>query len=395
MNVSKPRPPGLLVLITALAIIGPAGMDLYLPAVSSMPAALAASVDEVQLTLSVFMLALGAGQLLLGPIADRRGRRPVLQLSLLLFCLGSLGAALSPDVDWLIGWRAVQGMGACGAGLVAFAMVRDLYGSLERGRVYSLINAGIGIAPALAPIFGGYLLLWGSWRLCFWTLLLSGALLLIACMPLSESRPEPPAGDVPPFWQAYRRLLAHSSYLSYAGAGLACMGGLFTYFSLSPLLLIVQLQVSEQAFAFYFASNALVMVLTSLWAARILQYRGLKATVLLGLGCVLVGGLVMGALALCLPPSPMTLVLPMWLASAGFALCMGASAAGALAEFGDMAASATALMSLLRLGGAALVGTLAVWVDATSVWPLVAVLIGCALLSLLTVWRYCVDEEAE
>lgn len=383
-------------LLIALAVIGPAGMDMYLPAISVMPTQLDASTSDIQLTLSIYMLALGVGQLVLGPVADRWGRRPVMLLSLLLFAVGSLGAALVASVEFLIGWRILQGFGGCGAGLVAFAMVRDCYQPGERTRVYSLLNAGIGIAPALAPIMGSYLLLWGEWRSTFWALLLLGVGVGLACyFHVQETCPASDNKSRSTIRGGYSQLCRHRSYLSYCAAGLACMSGLFVFFSLSPLLLVGQWQVSEQQFAYYFASNAVVMMLTSMVASRIGGRLGPRNSVLIGLGFICCSGFLLLSFILLDCLGPLSLMMSVWLSSCGFSLVMGASAAGALADFGEMAARATALMSSVRLGGAALVGSWAIWWDSSSAWSLVWVWLVLGGLSGLAVWRYCTEGQPE
>lgn len=386
----------MLLLLIALAVIGPAGLDMYLPAVAVMPQELQVTAQDVQLTLSIYMLALGAGQLLFGPLADRCGRRPVVLMSLFLFSAGSLGAAQTDTFSWLVGWRLLQGLGGCGAGLVAFTVVRDHYRAQQRAKIYNLLNAGIGIAPALAPVLGSYLLLWGGWRLTFWILLALGLIVFVISLGrLPETRPKVVARHERSVWAGYRQLIGHRIFWAYSVAGLASMSGLFVFFSLAPLLFVGQWGISAQQFAYFFASNALVMMLACMLASRLSVLLSHRVMVLLGLALAFSAGALLVLMALFEWLGPVRFIATVWLASTGFALTMGASAAGALASFGHIAGQATALMSCIRLGGAALVGSLAVAWNSTTVWPLASVLLGLSVIAAYLVLRYCTESIPE
>src|SRR5690606_32557045 len=135
------------------------GMDLYLPAVAGMPAALSTSPGMVQLSLTVYMLAIGAGQLLFGPLSDRHGRRPVLLGGGAVFAASSFLLALAGDGDWLVAGRLLQGLGAAAMLVATFATVRDVYGGTPQGpSVYGLFSAMLAFVPALGPLLGAVLM---------------------------------------------------------------------------------------------------------------------------------------------------------------------------------------------------------------------------------------------
>ncbi|MGA8157654.1 MAG: MFS transporter, partial [Rhodoplanes sp.] len=151
----------LLALLTAL---GPLAMDLYLPSLPAIEAALAASTAQVQLTISVYLIGFAIGQVVYGPVSDRFGRKPVLSAALTIFCVGTLVCSIAPTIGALIAARAFQGAGAAGVIVLARAIVRDLYEGPRAGRELSLMGAIMGIAPIVAPTIGGFTQTNFGWR---------------------------------------------------------------------------------------------------------------------------------------------------------------------------------------------------------------------------------------
>ena len=155
------RPTALLaVLIVALTSLGPLSTDFYLPALPAIARALQTDSAGAQLTLSVYLLGFGAGQLILGPFSDRFGRRPVLLWSMLVFVLASVACALAQSIEALIAARFLQALGACGGPVLGRAVVRDLYGPKDAGRVLSHVATGTALAPLLAPLLALVAVAW-------------------------------------------------------------------------------------------------------------------------------------------------------------------------------------------------------------------------------------------
>jgi DHA1 family bicyclomycin/chloramphenicol resistance-like MFS transporter len=158
----KPRPDSLAVavLLTALAAFGPISTDLYLPSLPALRGAFDATVAEVQLTLSVFLAALAAGQLIYGSLSDRFGRRPVLLAGVSLYFLAGLACALAPSIEALIAFRFVQAVGACSGVVLARAVVRDVYDRARTAKVFAYISTAMALAPLIGPVVGGYVQIW-------------------------------------------------------------------------------------------------------------------------------------------------------------------------------------------------------------------------------------------
>ena len=169
---------GFAAMLAALATLGPFSIDAYLPAFAGMQASLQATPLQIQQTLSAYLFAFGLMFLFHGALSDSFGRRPVILVALVVYTLASVGAALADSATSLIAWRAVQGL-SVGAGMVVGrAMIRDLYAPDDAQRLMSTVTLFFGLAPAIAPIIGGWLFVGLGWRSIFWFLAAVGALLV-------------------------------------------------------------------------------------------------------------------------------------------------------------------------------------------------------------------------
>jgi DHA1 family bicyclomycin/chloramphenicol resistance-like MFS transporter len=159
-------PAGLVVLILALSLgIQPVTTDLYLPALPSLSDSFAATMAQAQYTLSALLLAFGCSQLIWGPLSDRFGRRPVLLIGLLAYTLASVGSTLAPTMQWLIGWRVLQGVAMGAVVMCARALVRDLYLPADGARIMSKGLSGLGVLACVAAPVGSLVSEWSGWRL--------------------------------------------------------------------------------------------------------------------------------------------------------------------------------------------------------------------------------------
>ena len=171
---------GFAAMLAALATLGPFSIDAYLPAFAGIQSSLAATPLQIQQTLSAYLFAFGIMFLFHGALSDSFGRKPVIMVALVVYTLGSAAAAITDSVTGLIGWRVVQGL-SVGAGMVVGrAMIRDLFGPEDAQRLMSLVTLFFGLAPAIAPVIGGWLFVGLGWRSIFWFLAAVGALLVAA-----------------------------------------------------------------------------------------------------------------------------------------------------------------------------------------------------------------------
>lgn len=269
-----------------LSTLGPIATDMYLPALPSIGTSLGASMTEVQWSLMAFFISLGLGQMVYGPLSDRIGRKPPLYFGMLLFAAGSVGCALATDIQSLVAFRLMQGLGACAGMVVPRAIVRDLYTGAEATRLMSLLILVLSVSPLLAPLAGSLLIDWAGWRSVFWAIgVTAGIGLLLIATSLPETRPpsqipleRPALGPV----QAYLHLFRDRRFMGLAMIGAFGMASFFAYLANSSFVLIEQHGLTPRQYSLAFAVNAASFIgaaqFTGLLGARF----GLAAVVRVG-----------------------------------------------------------------------------------------------------------------
>lgn len=378
---SRPRRSGLemLLILGAMTAFAPLSVDMYLPAFPELQRAFATDAGRVQQTLATFFVAFALGQVVYGPLADRFGRRPPLYAGLGLFVLASIGCALAQDIGQLATLRFLQALGAGAGVVVARAMVRDLFPPSQAVAVFSRLMLVIGVAPMLAPLLGGYLLLWFGWQSIFLTLALLGLLCLLAvAFRLPESlAPE----NVQPLSArgvtlGYAALLVDRRFLGPALVGGLSIAGMFVYITASPFVFIQVLGVATETYGWLFGINAFGFIAASQFNARFGRLYGparvlavaVTLQVLVGLLLILGGVLGLGG--------RWGVFLPIFAYLTCLGFIMPNTAALAMAPFGRNAGSASALLGLLQFGLAAVAAGLAGAFAHDSALPM-ALLIAC------------------
>lgn len=288
----------LLAVLALLSAIAPLSIDIYLPALPAMTRELGGSTAAAQLTLTAFLIGLAAGQLVLGPISDRMGRRGPLIASTLVCALASLACVAAPSIETLIATRLVQGAAGAGGVVIARAIVADLSTGTAAARIFSSLAAVQGLAPMLAPLAGGVLAPIVGWRGVFAILAaLTTVMALSVIFMVGESLP-PPRRDKGAYRGLSSALLAVSTDRAFLAptAGLACtFGALFSYIAASPFVIQGLLGFSPQEFGTIFAANAVGLAGSSAVSAKLVRRHGpirlLRAGLVMLLACS--GGLVL------------------------------------------------------------------------------------------------------
>ncbi|SEP51530.1 Bcr/CflA family multidrug efflux MFS transporter [Amycolatopsis saalfeldensis] len=374
-----------LLILGGLSAFGPLSIDMYLPALPRLAVDLGASDSTVQLTLTAFIVGLALGQVVVGPLSDAYGRRVPLLIGLALYVVGSVAAAVSPDITLLIIARAVQALGAAAGIVISRATVRDLFSGKAMTKFFSMLMLVNGLAPIIAPVLGGQLLNFTSWRGVFVVLTGFGVLLLVV---VAVAMPEPLAlGNRTParlggVLRTYAGLLADRSFLGYALASGLMFAGLFAYISGSSFALQGVYGLSPQQFSLVFGLNGVGIVLAGQLNGRLVGRFSERTLLAAGLTVAAAGGLgVLFAVTAGLPL--IGLVIPLLVVVSSIGLVMPNASSLALAEHARSAGSASALLGVLQfvIGGVAtpLVG---LGGPGTAV-PMAATMAGFGVLALL------------
>jgi MFS transporter, DHA1 family, multidrug resistance protein len=350
----------LLALLMSMVVLSPLAIDIYLPAMPTMAVDYAVSNSEIQSTLVLFLFAMGVGQILIGPLADRFGRRPIALFGIVLYGASSLLAAASVDFYWLQIARVLQGLAACSTSIVVFSAVRDCYSAKESMTMYSYLNGAICVIPALAPTFGGLLALEFGWRSTFMFMALYAVfVLLFVGYRFPETRPLNTDSKGPLYrWARYKPVVANVHFMFYALVCMAAMASILAYVSYSPVWLIGGLGISELMFSGLFGLNAFVNVTACFAAPLLVSKLGNRNSVILALSLMLSAAVIEAGLQLMFTLDGLlgglAFMLPMMLLCIGFALLLGPATTMALAGFGERAGTATAMLGFIQMSGAAL-----------------------------------------
>ncbi|MBY5992569.1 multidrug effflux MFS transporter [Ferrimonas balearica] len=367
-------------LLVLLVVFSPLAIDIFLPAIPAMAEALSTPLAKVQATVAIFLLAMGLGQLISGPLADRYGRRPMALWGVALYLLGALVSAYANLVEVLWLGRVLQGLGACAVVVAAMSGVRDSYGPERAGTYYSYLNGVICVVPALAPLLGGVLTQWWDWRANFQFMalyaLVAGALV---AWRLPETRPAGTQTEGALIsWARYQPVLAHPVFRYHTGLIMLAMAVIIGYVSIAPVQLMVAMTQSPLAFSLWFGANAAINIAAAFLAptlvARIGKKRALKLAALL---CLSAGAALVALMGWA---HPLAFMGPVFVASVGFCLVFAVSGGGALAPFGERAGTASALMGLFQMTGASLL------VGLVNLLPLAPVAALAVLMALPMVW---------
>ena len=317
----------LVVVLGMLSMFGPISLDLYLPALPALATDLSASTSAAQLSITACLLGLATGQLVAGPLSDQFGRRRPLIVGLVIYLIASAACALAPTIELLVVLRLVQGLAGAAGIVIARAVARDLYSGRRLVIIFSRLILVNGLAPILAPVIGGQLVLVTSWRGIFVVLAGFGVVLLAAgVFGVSESLPPERrrSGGVRDTLRSFRTLLRDRLFVAVVLAAGFAGASMFAYIAGATFVLQRLFGLSAQQFSFAFGSNALgIMVLGQVGARlahrwtphrvlalgllmNLLGAVGLAVTVLVGLGLpYLLGSLfvMVSALGLVFPTS--------------------------------------------------------------------------------------------
>lgn len=375
----------LTVLLGAFTAFGPVSIDMYLPSFPTLQRDFAGDPGLVQATLSMFFVGLAIGQGIYGPISDRFGRKLPLYIGIALYIVSSIMAALTPSLEGLVAARFVQGIGGCAGIVIARAIVRDLFDERDSARMYAMLMLVMGLAPILAPIIGGQLLIAFGWQSIFWVLTGFGVFcLVLTAFALRESLPpeKRQPGGVAVAMRNYWFLMRDLRFLAYVLTGTSVMSALFAYLAGSPFIFIELHGVPAERYGFLFGINAVGLIAASQINHRLLlRYSGhavLRAsTIGFAIAAVLVGVNAVTGIG-----GFIGLLVPLFFSVASLGFMAPNTAAAAMSMHGRIAGAASAVLGILQYGIGALAAALVgVFADG-SARPMGLVIAACGLAAL-------------
>jgi MFS transporter, DHA1 family, multidrug resistance protein len=351
----------LIVVLGSVNAIGPLSIDMYLPAFPEIARSLHTSASSVQLTLTACVAGLALGQLGIGPLSDRFGRRIPLIAAMLTYAAASLLCASVSSVGALIGLRFVQGLAGAGGIVIARAVVRDLHSGAAAVRLFSSLMLVTGLAPILAPVVGGQLLALTSWEGIFLALaILSSLIALLVTIGLRETLPPErrSRSGLRRTVQTMAGLLRDRAFLGHALAAGLTFGALFAYISGSSFVLQRIYGLSPQVYSLAFAMNGLGLVAASQVNARVVERIGPTRLLRRALFCVVASALTL-LTVVSVGGLPVWAVLaPMFVIVSSLAFVMPNATALALADHAGVAGTASALLGVIQFMAGAIAAPL-------------------------------------
>lgn len=348
------------IVLGALVALGPFTIDLYLPALPVIATELRASESAVQLTLTATMIGFGLGQLVIGPWSDVVGRRLPLVLATVIHVGASLGVAFAPDIEWVLVFRVLQGVGAAGGGVVAMATVRDLFGGQSLVRMLSRLALVSGLAPIIAPVIGSQLMRVLDWRGLFVALagygvviVVLAATLIAETLPAERRRVKGHSTTA----QRYRAVLTDRVFIGVAFIAGLMFSGLFAYLSSSSFVFQSVYGFDAQGYGILFAVNSLGLAVSSQIASRLMRRFAPPKILAVSLPIMALAGFTAAtAAALGLGLWPVLAATFVFLSCAGLSFpCIQVTA---LAPHGAEAGTAAALLGAINFGFASIAAPL-------------------------------------
>lgn len=358
MTPATPERPNtvlLAVIISMTVAFGPMTIDLYLPALPAIATNLAASPEQVQQTLSVYMIGFAFSQLIYGPLSDRFGRRPVLLAGIAIYIAASIACALAQSVEQLIAFRLLQAIGASCGPVLGRAVIRDYFTREEAARIMSWVVSVMALAPILAPVFGGFIATWANWQMNFWVLaIFAGIVLAAIVLFLGESNQfrDPSATKPRAMIRNFGTILCHRIYVGFLVTNICMFAGLFAWLTGSSFVLIDIMGMPPLEYGLAFGIASIGFLFGAQTAARLVRRFGIERMCIAGATCAAVGGFAILILLWTGATTPLAVMGPTIIYFFGMGISTPNLQAGAVAPFPRQAGTASSLLGLFQYASA-------------------------------------------
>ncbi|MFI8481338.1 MFS transporter [Pseudomonas sp. NPDC078700] len=363
----------LLVLLMALTALGEISTQLIIPSLSAIEWVMAAKPGSSLLALSVFVAAFGLGQLVLGPLSDRLGRRPILLAGLLVYLAATSWMLLANSMGEFIGARALQGLGACSALVMARAIVRDVW-QAQAGPALAMTVIGMLCAIVVSPALGGLLTRLGGWQApILLVLIVASVIVVVVLSRYRESNlvRDPQAGRLSTLAANYADLLKDRSFCALALTLAFTYGAMFAVIAGSSAVYIGLLHLSPSQYGMTISAIVAALIAGALFTQRTITRLGPNKIVSLGVSLVALGGIATLVTHQILGLSVLGLSLPQVLVTLGGGMVLPASVAGAVIPNAHRAGLAAGFMGFAQMAGATICGLLLTTLQDGSAWAMV------------------------
>ncbi len=363
--IAKPT----LAVLVAISALQPLALNLVAPAAPNLSRHFSASYATIQLTLTLFLVAVALTQLVSGPLSDRFGRRPCVNAGIALFVVGSLLGAIAPSIEWLLLARVLQGAGSGSVFALSRAIIRDTASRDEAASQIATVTMVMVVAPMVAPWLGGQIETRFGWRMILWFMTAIGAIVLLLTLArLPETAPN--TGLRTPLlgvFRAFPELATNRVFVLNVIAVSTSSSAFFAFIAAAPYIVVETMGRGSDVYGSYFILNALGYMLGNFAMARLVVRLGAPRMVHLGLVISTAAITIAVPLALRQDWSPLMLFLPLAINAIGNGMTIPGSTAEALSARPELAGSAAGLMGAIQLGLSALMTVLISWL--VTVWP--------------------------
>ena len=358
-----------LTVLVAMSALQPLALNLVAPAAPNLSRHFSASYATIQLTLTLFLVAVALTQLVSGPLSDRFGRRPCVNAGIALFVGGSLLGAIAPSIELLLLARVLQGAGSGSVFALSRAIIRDTATRDQAASQIATVTMVMVVAPMVAPWLGGQIETAFGWRMILWFMTVTGTIvLLLTMLRLPETAAN--LGQRTPLlgvFRAFPQLAANRVFVLNVIAVSTSSSAFFAFIAAAPYIVVETMGRGSDVYGAYFILNALGYMLGNFAMARLVVRIGAPRMVHLGLVISTIAMTIAVPLALREDWSPLMLFLPLALNAIGNGMTIPGSTAEALSARPELAGSAAGLMGAIQLGLSALMTVLISWL--VTVWP--------------------------
>jgi DHA1 family bicyclomycin/chloramphenicol resistance-like MFS transporter len=368
MTIAANKPT--LTVLVAMSVLQPIALNLLAPATPALARHFGSNYAAIQLTLTLFLVAVALTQLVSGPLSDRYGRRPCVIAGIVIFVAGSVLGALAPSIEMLLFARILEGAGSGSVFALSRAIIRDSAGRDEAAGQIATVTMVMVVAPMVAPWLGGQIETMFGWRMILWFMTVVGTLVLVLTMArLPETAPN--LGQKTPLlgvFRAFPQLITNRGFVVNVTAATASTSAFFVFIAAAPFIVVETMGRGSDVYGTYFILNALGYMAGNFAMARLVRRVGAPRMIHFGLVISVVAMTIALPLALRADWSPLMLFLPLAVSAFGNGMTIPGSTAEALSARPELAGSASGLMGAIQLGFSALMTVAISWL--VTLWPI-------------------------